>query len=57
MENIEKIALNECVVIQNKESAKNNVSEKSKESQPIYCGLELVEDKYFRDGTSIKYWM
>lgn len=44
------------------EETLNQVKPKKEEStsvaeKPIYLGLQLLEDKPYSDGTSIKYWM
>ncbi len=44
MEKIEKIA------------SEINLEKPSDENE-VYQGLELLEEKYFQGGTSVKYWM
>ncbi len=34
-----------------------NSEDKIKTYVPIYNGLKLIEDKSYKGGTSIKYWM
>jgi len=36
---------------------KIDLEDSTKTYEPLYKGLELVEEKSFNGGTSIKYWM
>ena len=47
MENLEEKSDEEKIVLNNS----------SKNYEPLYKGLELIEEKDFNGGTSEKYWM
>lgn len=39
------------------EEGKTILEDSSKTYEPLYNGLELIEEQSFNGGTSVKYWM